>query len=589
MLREAGALCRRAWRGLAVASVLWIALPAAGASARVTAVFAAIDRYQHSRDHWAGADEHFVDGVDAVTDVALLKPILAKQLHLELDPGADPSARGCKWQGPSSATLINACATGPAILAALEDRVDRAGKGDLILFFFAGQGAQPTAAKGAWTGYLIPANGRAPEGSVPDIPLSRLVALQRQAAQRGARLYSVLEAPLYSASGPCGIPPTRAEARQAARTERSLPLDGVVLACTGLQHRFDERGHYLLHYGALQERLSLMLSRGAFPWSASPASLMAVQAGEHDLADTQRVHESLRGAFVSGPSPTTAAFRGALAAVLPAGGEPVKEGEFPWVVEFQAQGAMKAGVIDTAVARHVCGGSLIAARWVVTAAHCLTTDGGKFDPDRVMAHYLVRAGSVDLDGQMHAFHIVKAVVHGDYCDPDAKGADCPMPLNDIALVLLDGDAAGIHGSFGVVPIAVAPSPGAPVQIIGWGASSRLNEEHGLAQDHLQKAALEIVEPESCRARLNTALHEKVFEAPLPDTVVCAGGPGNRHDACEGDSGGPLVEAGDDDSFRLVGVVSAGAACTEAPGLYTRVAAFKAWINTVMLLFTPAPS
>ncbi len=572
------------WIGLLLGALL----PAAAATARVTAVFVGIDRYQHSHDHWAGADERFRDSLDAVTDVALLKPVLAKRLGLDLDPGADPSAHGCAWKGPISTTLINACATGPAILAALQERVDRAGKGDLILFFFAGQGAQAMAAKGAWTGYLIPVNGRAPDGSVPDIPLSRFVALQRQAAHRGARLYSLLEALLYSPSGACPLAPTPAESREAAGATRSLSLDGVVLACAGLQDRNAELGHYLLHYGALQERLGLMLNMGVFPWSATPGSLVAAQGADQALPVEQQVLQDLRGAFVAGPSPTTVAFRGALAAVLPAGGEPVKEGEFPWVVEFQAQGAMKPGVADTGVARHICGGTLIAARWVVTAAHCLTTDDGKFDPDRVASHYLVRAGSVDLDGQMHAFHILKALVHGDYCDPGAKGSECPMPLNDIALVLLDGDAAGVHGSFGVVGIADPPGPGAPVQIIGWGASSRINEERGLAQDHLEKAALEIVGPETCRERLNTALHDKVLGGPLPDTVVCAGSPGNRHDACEGDSGGPLVQAGDYNSFRLVGVVSAGAPCTEAPGLYTRVSAFKAWINTVLLLFTPEP-
>ena len=83
-----------------------------------------------------------------------------------------------------------------------------------------------------------------------------------------------------------------------------------------------------------------------------------------------------------------------------------------------------------------------------------------------------------------------------------------------------------------------------------------------------------------------ALNYGQLNRKVTDTMLCAGERGR--DACQGDSGGPLVcevtEAGGQPPV-LCGLVSWGLGCGRPSyfGVYTEMAAFRAWIDGTTLL------
>jgi|694.fasta_scaffold36332_3 hypothetical protein len=105
---------------------------------RVRALFVAVDKYQFSKTHVPSAK--FKDLRGAVRDAGLIKDALRGAYGFELDRiGPDG---GCRSSNELSTTLTDACATRAAILAGIDELVDRSTSGDTILFYFAGHGGR---------------------------------------------------------------------------------------------------------------------------------------------------------------------------------------------------------------------------------------------------------------------------------------------------------------------------------------------------------------------------------------------------------------------------------------------------------------
>lgn len=73
---------------------------------------------------------------------------------------------------------------------------------------------------------------------------------------------------------------------------------------------------------------------------------------------------------------------------------------------------------------------------------------------------------------------------------------------------------------------------------------------------------------------------------IDGSVLCAGLYHGNVDTCQGDSGGPLFIHSPASAPVLVGITSFGEGCAQAfkPGVYTRIAHFRPWLDSVVARF-----
>ncbi|XP_035300569.1 transmembrane protease serine 13 isoform X4 [Cricetulus griseus] len=231
------------------------------------------------------------------------------------------------------------------------------------------------------------------------------------------------------------------------------------------------------------------------------------------------------------------------------GGALTSESKWPWQISLHFG------------ATHICGGTLIDAQWVLTAAHCFFVTR-----EKVLEGWKVYAGTSNLHQLPEAVSISQIIINGNYTDEQDD--------YDIALIRLSKPltlSAHIHP-------ACLPMHGQTFSlnetcwITGFGKTKETDEK---TSPFLREVQVNLIDFKKCN-------DYSVYDNYLTPRMMCAGDLRGGRDSCQGDSGGPLV-CEQNNRWYLAGVTSWGTGCGQRnkPGVYTKVTEVLPWIYSKM--------
>jgi trypsin len=204
---------------------------------------------------------------------------------------------------------------------------------------------------------------------------------------------------------------------------------------------------------------------------------------------------------------------------------------------------------------HFCGGSIITASSILTAAHC---QGGQ---------YSIAVGRDEWDSNTgQEIRMSKEVPYPQYdeytTDSDWMVVHLAEPIDlsqsNVGLVKLNQQSS-------------MPAVGDKVTVVGWGVTKASGA--GGVSDKLMQVSVNCISNDECDASGN---HQDNYNGQITQNMLCAKVNGGGKDSCQGDSGGPLTN----DVGEQVGVVSWGVGCADPdfPGVYARVSKAYDWIE-----------
>jgi hypothetical protein len=257
------------------------------------------------------------------------------------------------------------------------------------------------------------------------------------------------------------------------------------------------------------------------------------------------------------------------------GGENADKGEFPWIVALATAGTRKP----------FCGGTIVADRFVVTAAHCFKGQYVHKDKLEVLgsSHALdvtdTKSESKkttpeelealdEKDGTVR-FQIEKYFIHPLYVrqtnDFDIAVIKLNRPIDFTKVKKLQPACMPSLGSFDQT------WENTQATVAGWG----LNDADATnTMAILQKLNVTIFSKKECQG---------FFDERFNSRMMCAGFEEGGKDSCKGDSGGPLITQKTKNTFMLIGAVSWGEGCAakKLPGVYVKISEVNQWIRYII--------
>ncbi|XP_041282078.1 serine protease 55 [Onychostruthus taczanowskii] len=224
-------------------------------------------------------------------------------------------------------------------------------------------------------------------------------------------------------------------------------------------------------------------------------------------------------------------------------GTDVKPGEFPWLVSIQSHG------------KHICGGTIISALWILTAAHCFA--------DELPPDLRVAVGGVDLNFPLEEHNPDSLILHEEFNRTSLQ--------NDIALILL---SSPIKFSMQKIPICLPFVCDMDTWQHCWAAGwlGTTSAHPPVPSSHvLQKTRTKLISREKCLKHIPHLLGGMMCAETEQGEGEGGGGGG-----CQVDSGGPLVcSYWNTVRWFQVGIISGG---NPNHRILTPVYSYQDWIE-----------